>query len=65
MIVALGVYSSRRDLGLSLSLAGFSTFAVMTMFWMAGFLSTVYMGVVFAVMVVSVIALWIDKRYNA
>lgn len=62
VITAMGIYGYRKDFGEAFSSAGFFTAIIAVLFWVAGFINGLTLGIVIAVAIVGVASLWISKR---
>jgi len=61
IIFAFGYYSAKRDWLAGISVAGFGTFVIAIFFRMGGFISTITMGIVIAVMILGFIGLFLPR----
>jgi len=62
IIFAVGFYSAKRNFMGALAVAGFSTFVISILFWIAGLISTATFVIVTAVAILSFASLWISDR---
>lgn len=62
IIVAMGVYTYKKDLLEGMSIAGYILIAVGTLFWLGNFISTITWVFVWVVGIVSFGALWFTKK---
>lgn len=62
LIFASGFYLARRDIAGAMAVAGFVTFVISTLFWIAQIISATTFIIVIAVAIVGFASLWLGPR---